>query len=193
MQFQGPIHALHQMTISIAVSARRAFMLPADLATAKAHFRDFRRMLRCLPELRLVKTHAQGQYRIRYGAAEGGVYRVDLYSDINAQFDDAAGVLEVTPLQGIPAVASRATPGSLTGQGDYSSRLTLRAAGRGTEAAYEVRISAALAKPVGLKLIPDAAVGRFVEMVVRRRIEDITDAFIARAVEGLRPQRRGSA
>jgi len=181
------------MTISIAVSARRLFSLPADLPTTGAHFRDVRRMLRCLPDLRVVKKHAQGQYRIRYSAAEGGVYRVDLYSDIEARFDDATGVLDVTPLQGIPPVASRATLGSLTGQGDYASRLTLRAAGAETKATYEVRISAALAKPVGLKLIPDAAVGRFVEMVVRRRIEEITDAFIARAIDDLRPQRRGSA
>ena len=178
------------MMISIAVSARRVFTLPADLPTTKAHFRDFRQTLRYLPDIRLVKTYARNQYRICYSAAEGGVYRVDLYSDIQAGFDDAENILRVTPLQGMPAVASKATVGSLTGQGDYSSRLILLAAGLRTKACYEVHINAALAKPVGLKLVPNPAVRLFVERVVRRRIQEITDAFIQRAIEGLQPQQR---
>ena len=179
--------------INIAVSARRVFTLPAGLATTKAHLRDFRQTLQYLPDLCLVKTYAPNQYRILYSATEAGVYRVDLHSDIQAQFDDAEDILYVTPLQGFPAVASRATLGSLTGQGDYSSRLMLRAAGRHTNARYEVRITAALPKPVGLKLVPNAAVRLLVERVVRRRVQEITDAFIERSIEGLHSPHRNPA
>ena len=178
------------MTISIAVSARRVFTLPADLAATRAQFRDFRQTLRYLPDLRLVKTHAPDQYRILYSAAQAGVYRVNLYSDIQACFDEAEDTLYVTPLNGFPAVASKATLASLTGQGDYSSRLRLRSAGQRTNAEYEVQIRATLAKPVGLKLIPDPAVRLFVERVVRRRVQEIADAFIRRSIEALRPQPR---
>ena len=178
------------MTISIAVSARRVFTLPVDLRTSREHFRDFQQTLRYLPDLGLVKTYAQDQYRIVYSAAHAGVYRVELYSDIQARFDDAEDVLYVTPLEGIPAVASKATLGSLTGQGEYSSRLAFRAAGTRTNAAYDVRISATLAKPLGLKLIPDRAVRLFVERVVQRRIKEITDAFIQRAIAALRAQQQ---
>lgn len=176
--------------ISIAVSARRAFTLPADLPTTKAHFRDFRQMLQYLPDLFLIKTYAQNQHRILYSAAEAGVYRVDLYSDIQARFDEGEDILYVTPLKGIPAVASKATLGSLTGQGDYSSRLTLQSAGLCTNAKYDVRITATLPKPVGLKLIPNPAVRLFVERVVRRRVQQITDVFIQRSINGLQPQHR---
>jgi hypothetical protein len=48
-----------------------------------------------------------------------------------------------------------------------------------------VRIKATLAKPVGLKLVPNQAVELFVERVVQRRIKEITDAFIQRAVASL--------
>jgi hypothetical protein len=106
------------MMINIAVSARRGFTLAVDLATARAHFRDFRKTLRFLPDLSLVGTYARGQYRILYSAAHAGVYRVDLYSDIQAQFDEAEDTLYVTPLAGIPARASKATLGALTGQAD---------------------------------------------------------------------------
>lgn len=178
------------MMISIAVSARRVFALPADLPTTKAHFRDFRKTLQYLPDLCLVRTYAQDQYRILYSAAEAGVYRVDLYSDIQARFDEAEDILFVTPLNGISPVASKATLGSLTGQGDYLSRLILRSAGPCTNAEYDVRITATLAKPVGLKLIPNPAVRYVVERVVRRRIKEITDVFIRRSIEGLHPQHR---
>ncbi len=176
--------------IRIAVSARRVFTLPADLPASRAHFRDFRHMLEHLPDLCLVKTYAPGQYRILYSAAEGGVYRVDLYSDIETRFDETEDALCVTPLKGIAPVASKATLGSLTGQGDYTSRLILRSAGAQTNARYDVRIAATLAKPVGLKLIPNPAVRLFVERVVRRRIQEIADVFIQRSIRGLQPQQR---
>jgi hypothetical protein len=176
--------------IRIAVSARRVFTLPADLPTSRAHFRDFRQTLDYLPYLSLIKTYARGQYRILYSAAERGVYRVDLYSDIQTRYDEAEDALCATPLKGIPPVAAKATLGSLTGQGDYASRLTLRSAGLQTNARYEVRITANLPKPVGLKWIPDRAVRLYVEQVVRRRIQEIADVFIQRSIKGLQPQQR---
>ncbi len=179
--------------ISIAVTARRVFTLPADLPTTKARFRDFKRTLEYLPDIRVVKTYAQNQYRILYSAAHAGVYRVDLYSDVQARFDEVEDTIHVTPLKGIPAVASRATLASLTGQGDYSSRLIFRSAGPRTNASYEVRISATLPKPVGLKLIPNPAARLLVERVVRRRVQEITDVFIRRSIEGLHPQHRNPA
>lgn len=179
--------------INIAVCARRVFTLPAELPTARAHLREFRQTLRYLPDIHLIKTYAPDQYRIVYSAAEAGVYRVDLYSDIQARFDEAEDTLCVSPLTGLPPVASKATLASLTGQGDYSSRLTLRSAGARTNARYEVRIAATLPKPVGLKLIPDTAVRLFIERVVRRRIREISEAFILRSIEGLHPRRRNAA
>jgi hypothetical protein len=175
--------------IEIAVCVGRAFTLPVDLAAARRHFRDFRQILEYLPDLRLVRTYARDQYRILYSATHAGVYRVDLYSDVRARFDQAEDALCVTPLQGFAPVASKATPASLTGQGDYFSRLRFRAAGARTDADYEVQITAALPKPVGLKLVPNAAVRLFVERVVRQRIQELTDAFIRRSTEGPPPRK----
>ncbi len=179
--------------IDIAVSARRVFTLPVDLAAARRQFCDFRQMLRYLPDLRLVQTHARDQYRVLYSATHAGVYRVDLYSDIWARFDAAEDALCVSPLQGIPPIASRVTLASLTGQGAYSSRLILRSAGAHTSAKYEVRITAALPKPLGSILLPNQAVRLFIERVVRRRVQEMTDAFIQRSIAGLQAQQRDPA
>lgn len=175
------------------MSAQRAFTLPIDLAAARAHFRDFRQTLQYLPDLCLVKIYAPDQYRILYSAVHAGVYRVDLYSDIRVQHDETGDVFRVSPLRGIAPAAPKVTLGSLTGQGNYSSRLSLRAAGACTSARYDVRITATLPKPMGLKLVPDAAVRLFVERVVRRRVQEISDSFMQRSIERLRPRHRASA
>jgi hypothetical protein len=172
--------------LNIAVSDHREFTLAADLQAAAAHFRDFAKTLQDLPELRLAKTHANEKYRIVYSAAVAGVYRVDLYSDIQAQFDERDYVLVVSPLRGIAPVRPHVTLGSLTGQGEYSSRLALRAAGARTAATYDLAIAAAIPKPLALGLLPDAVARSAVERVVRRRVQEITDRFIERSIARLR-------
>ena len=75
---------------------------------------------------------------------------------------------------------------SLTGQGTYRSRSAFQAAGPHTSITYDVEIEAAVPKRLEWKLIPDAVITRLVEDVVQRRLNEITDTFIARSLDGLR-------
>ncbi len=173
--------------IHIAVSAQRVFTVPVDLARTTAHFRDFRHTLAYLaPHLRLVATYAPDQYRMRYSVTEAGVYRVAFYCDIQVQYDESSQVLHVTPLEGVPPVAARATLNALTGQGYYRSRSAFQPAGPHTNITYDVEIQAAVPKRLEWKLIPDAVITRVVEDVVQRRLNEITDTFIARSLDGMR-------
>ena len=109
--------------IHIAVSAQRVFTVPAELARATANFRDFGHTLDYLaPHLRLAATYARDQYRMLYSVTEAGVYRVAFYCDIQVRYDESSQILRVTPLEGVPPVAPKATLNSLTGQGTYRSR-----------------------------------------------------------------------
>jgi hypothetical protein len=174
--------------IDIAVSAQRVFTIPADLARTTLHFRDFGHTLSYLaPHLRLVTTYAGDQYRLLYSATEAGVYQIAFYCDIQVQFDEVNQVLRVAPLAGIPPVAPRATLNSLTGQGYYGSQAVFRAAGPHTSVQYEVEIEARVPKRLEWALIPDPVIKRVVEDTVQRRLQEITDTFIARSIEGLRP------
>jgi len=174
--------------INIAVSAQRVFTVPADLARTTAHLRDFGHTLGCLaPHLRRVATYARDQYRMLYSVTEAGVYRVAFYCDIQVEFDESSQILRVTPLAGIPPVAAKATLKSLTGQGTYRSQTAFQPAGPHTRITYDVEIKAAVPKRLEWKLIPDAVITRLVEDVVQRRLEQITDTFIARSIDGLRP------
>jgi hypothetical protein len=173
--------------IRIAVSARRVFTMPADLATTMAYFRDFERTIRDLHHLSLVKTYARDQYRILYSAAEAGIYHVAFYCDIQVQFDAINQAIRVIPLTGIPPVPPKVTINSMTGQGYYASHSGFRSAGTNTRVEYEVEIKAEVPKRLEMKLVPDALVKRILEKTVRQRLQVITDAFIGRTMDGMRP------
>ena len=173
--------------IHIAVCAQRVFTVPAGLARTTAYFRDFGHTLACLaPHLRLVATYARDQYRMLYSVTEAGVYRVGFYCDIQVRYDESSQVLRVTPLDGVPPVAPKATLSSLTGQGTYRSRSAFQADGPHTSITYDVEIEAEMPKRLEWRLIPDAAITRLVEDVVQHRLNEITDTFIARSLDGLR-------
>jgi LytS/YehU family sensor histidine kinase len=53
--------------------------------------------------------------------------------------------------------------------------------------AQRVFIEAEVPKRLEWKLIPDAVITRLVEDVVQHRLNEITDTFIARSIDGLRP------
>jgi hypothetical protein len=173
--------------IHIAVSDQRVFTVPAGLARTTAHFRDFGHTLDNLaPHLRRVATYARDQYRMLYSVTEAGVYRVAFYCDIQVRYDESSQILHVMPLEGVPPVAPKATLNSLTGQGTYRSRSGFQSTGPHTRITYNVEIRAAVPKRLEWKLIPDSVITRLVEDVVQRRLNEITDTFIARSIDGLR-------
>ena len=177
--------------ISIAVSDQRVFNLPADLATALDYFGDFERTIGELLHLEVVKWHAPNQYRILYSAAEGGIYRVALFCDLQVEYDAARQTIRVMPLEGMAPVAAKVTLNSLTGQGTYASRSVFQAAGAMTRVHYAVEIGGRLPKPIGMRFFPEAVIQRLVENVVRQRLQEITDAFIRGSIDGLAQQKAG--
>jgi hypothetical protein len=171
--------------LRISVSVHRKFDIPCDLPGVEAHFSDFGRMLEDLPALTVSRVWGPHQYRICYSANIAGVYQVDLFSDVQARFTAESHALVVSPLRGITPVAAQATLQSLTGQGDYSSRLVLSAKEHSTVATYDITIAAEIPKPARLSLLPDAMARMAVQAVVQRRVQELADVFIARTLNRL--------
>jgi hypothetical protein len=168
--------------IQVAVSVQRSFLFPADVRTTSGFFREFRRVLGYLPHLRLVKTFGPDQYRVLFTTTEAGVYRLAFYCDLQVNYDEQFETLHVTPLTGFPAVPAKASIGSLTGQGSYSSLSVLRPLAGGTHVDYEVKITATVAKRLEWRLIPDRAVEHIANERTRQRLAEMTDHFIARSI-----------
>lgn len=172
--------------IHLAVSVQRSFFFPADLAATSAYLRDLGRVLGYLPYLRLVKTFAPNQYRILYTANESGIYRLAFYCDLQVHYNETSQTIYITPLAGIPPVQAKATLNSLTGQGYYSSKSVLRSSGKDTRVDYSVAITAAVPKRLEWRLIPDRIIEHVAENRTRQRLSDMTDQFIARAIDEFR-------
>ncbi|MGB8645378.1 MAG: DUF1997 domain-containing protein [Anaerolineae bacterium] len=172
--------------IDIAVSVRRTFVFPAALPATMAYLADFRQVLSYLPHLRLVKVHAANQYRILYQATQAGVYRISFYCDLQVHLDAANRILSVTPLAGIPPVSSRVTLNSLAGQGYYSSQSAFEPAGDHTRVDYVVEIKARIPKRLQLRLVPDRVFKDLAQELVRQRLEEMTEEFIAHLTDRYR-------
>ena len=172
----------HPDTVPLAVSVRRVFVFPADQAHTTAYFCDFTRVLSHLPHLQLIKTHAANQYRILYSATEAGVLHVTFFCDVQAYYDEANRTFHVDPLAGIPPVRPEVAFNSITGQGYYTSRSVFRPAGPDTQIEYSIEIKADLPRRRELDWMPKAIVKRLAEDVVRRRLREITAAFISRSL-----------
>jgi hypothetical protein len=178
--------------IRIAGSVRRSFLFPADLPAACAYFGDFNRIAGYLPHIGLVKAYAPTHFRMLYHTTELGVYRVRIYCDLEARFDEKKHILYVAPLNGRPPVKSRVTINSLTAQGMYMSESAFRAAGGHTRVDYHLVLKARLPKPLGLKLIPDGILERIAHNITMWRIHEIADGFVERSInEFERGKRRG--
>ena len=175
----------HLETVTLAVSAQRVFVVPADLARTTTYFCDFTRVLSHLPHLRLITTHAANQYRILYSATEAGVLHVTFFCDVQAYYAEANRTFHVIPLIGIPPVKQEAAFNSITGQGYYSSRSVFRPSGPNTQIDYSIEIRGDLPIRRELDWMPKAMVKRLAEDVVRRRLSEITVAFISRSLAEL--------
>jgi hypothetical protein len=172
--------------IKIAGAAHRSFDFPADLATTRAFFQDFGRILGYLPHIRLAKSFTANHFRMLYHTTELGIYDVQIYCDLEAQFGAGEDVLHIRPWAVISPVKPRATINSLTAQGRYVSKSIFRAAGRYTRIDYELKLRADLVKPFGLILVPDSILQCIAVSITRRRIHEIADGFVERAIREYR-------
>lgn len=171
--------------LQISVSSHRIFEIGCDLARVEQHLCNFGRVLEDLPALKVRDVWGPHQYRIAYSAVIAGVYQVDVLSDVQVRLDRTNHVLAVSPLQGPPAVAARATLRSLTGQGQYTSTMALQDQHGRTAVTYDVGIAATLPKPLRLRLLPDLIARNAVQAVVKHRLDEMTHLFIARTIQRL--------
>jgi hypothetical protein len=185
------------IVITIAGSTHRSFTFPADLPTACAYYGDYTHIFSYLPHIRLVTIYAPGQFRMLYHTHELGIYRVQIYCDLQAKFDEKKRALCIVPLPGIPTIRPRVTLNSLTAQGHYESETVFHPAGNHTRVEYRLNLGAKMYKPLGLSLAPDSVLEQVARSITQARIREITDSFVERSIEdylqGTTPPRRRAA
>lgn len=168
--------------IKINGSSHQRFSFPDEVASATRYYRDFDRILGHLPHISLVQKFGPGQYRALYHTTELGVYRVKIYCDLQVQYDAATQTLRVVPLTGLPPIKQAVSVQALVAQGYFTSRSVFMARGEETEIDYQLELTAALPKPLGLSLVPDAVMNQIAHSITDWRIHEIATGFIERSV-----------
>jgi hypothetical protein len=168
--------------IKINGSSHQRFSFPDEVAAATRYYRDFDRILGYLPHISLVQKFGPGQYRALYHTTELGVYRVKIYCDLQVQYDAAARTLRVSPLPGWPPIKQSVSVQALVAQGYFTSRSVFMTRGEETEIDYQLELTAALPKPLGLSLVPDAVMSQIAHSITDWRIHEIATGFIERSV-----------
>ena len=168
--------------ITLDGSTQRQFVFPDTLAAATRYYRNFDAIFDLLPHISLVQKYGPNRYRALYHTIELGVYRVKIYCDLQVHFDEAHQTLNVTPLIGPTPVRQFVSVQALVAQGQFTSQSVFVARGDETRIDYTLRIAAALPKPLGLSLVPDAMMNQITHSIADWRIHEIAGGFIDRSI-----------
>lgn len=174
--------------ITLNGSTHRQFAFPDTLAAATRYYRNFDAIFDFLPHISLVQKHGPNTFRALYHTIELGVYRVKIYCDLHVHFDEASQTLTVTPWTGLVPVKQSVSVQALVAQGQFSSRSVFTAHGDETQIEYSLQLRAALPKPFGLSLVPDAVMNQITHSIADWRIHEIAGGFIDRSIAAYRAQ-----
>lgn len=181
--------------IDIAGSTHRAYLFPSARPAAYEFYSDFGRVVSHLALISLQQPYGQDRYRLLYHSIELGVYRVRILCDVHVRLDRAAWTLRVEPWVAPVPVVPEAGMALTQGQGLFASESIFHDEGDHTRVEYRLSLGARLPVPIGLRLVPHALLDGIAHSITTRRMQDITDRFIARSIsafeKGRRPRPRG--
>jgi hypothetical protein len=123
-----------------------------------------------------------------YKAIELGIYRVEIFCDLQVKCERETNILTIEPSNSlIKPVKPRAGLYSLTGQGYYSSQTIFRADGKATKIDYTLELHSELPVPIGLRLMPEGLINNIAGTITNWRIQEIAEGFIEKSITAYKP------
>jgi hypothetical protein len=168
--------------IHIAGSTNRTFSFPAPLKTAFEFYSDMERTLGFLTHVSLTHRYNEQQYRMLYHTTELGIYRIQLFCDIDIQMDRDAWILGIQPSKSFAPVEQEVGLYSISGQGIYSSQSIFKPVGNRTEIEYRLKLQAYLPVPYGVRFVPTPVLNSAAHRITEWRIHEIVQGFIDRSI-----------
>lgn len=173
--------------IEIAAAAQRSFIFPAGFAAAFEYYADLDNTFSHLPHISLVKQYADGGFRMAFSTTELGIYRVRIYCDLQAEINQAGGVLRMKPLETVKAAKREAGLNSLSAPGNFASQSIFHPQGEQTRIDYTLDLNARLPVPLGLRFMPEKVVEAIARSITQRRFQETVDGFIERSLAAYKP------
>lgn len=169
--------------IELSGTTKLTYLFPAALPETVAYYANLPRTLSMLRHISIVHQFGEGQFRMLYSTVELGLYRVRLYCDLEAAFEDGGRLLSIRPLDGFPPVQSEASLYALTAQGFYSSQSLFSENGDGTHVEFSLQLRAHLPVPFGIRLMPEGILNYIADNISQRRMQEIAQGFIQASIK----------
>jgi hypothetical protein len=169
--------------IAIDGHVRRSFIFPAGIDVAFRFYRDLPRDFSFLRHIYVVRDNKSGCYRLKYETVEMGLYRVQIFCDVMAQFDQNPLTITFVSCPNEEPIPQKAGLHSLIAMGAYQSRSLFEDFNGQTLIHFELSLHANLSVPIGLAMIPAPVRKRVAQGISRYRIREIADSFISRSIK----------
>jgi hypothetical protein len=125
-----------------------------------------------------------------YNTTELGIYRVNIFCDVQMGVDPVRNRLLIQPLHnGYSPTKSSFGLYSLTGQGYYSSESIFSADGDQTAIDYKLYIHANLPVPLALRPMPEKVISKIANEITHWRMREIADGFMQRTIQAFAASR----
>jgi len=170
--------------IKLSASYHRIFIFPARLDTCFTYYSALNQTLSFLPHISIVKSYNSNQFRVLYNTTELGIYRVNIFCDVQMHLDPIGNRLIIRPFQNGPSPA-KSSFGlySLTGQGHYSSESIFSADGEQTAIDFKLHMHSSLPVPLALRPIPENVISKIANEITHWRMREIADGFMQRSIQ----------
>ena len=170
--------------IKISATYHHNFTFPADLDACFAYYSRLSQTLSFLPHISIVKSYREDQFRVLYSTTELGIYRVNIYCDLQLNADSAEYRLVIQPLEnGTSPTKTSFGLYSLTGQGYYSSESILSRDGDQTAIDFRLQLHSSLPVPLALRLMPENVISKIANEITHWRMREIADGFMRRSIQ----------
>lgn len=168
--------------IRILGTVQRSFVFPGKIEAAFDYYADMDGSLRFLSHISTVERYTPEKYRMLFSTIELGIYRVNIFCDIQVHLNQQNKILRILPFKEVEPVPPKAGVYSLTSQGYFSSESRFKAAGEQTEIDYQLNLRAEMPAPYGLRFMPDTIINTIARNITHWRIQETAGDFIERSV-----------
>lgn len=175
--------------IKLIGQVKRSFEFPAELEQTFTYFSDVPRLIGYLPYITLQHQQENGDIRVRFSSTELASYQFNVICDFQVILDDATYVLEIRPVDNLPAIQPVSTANSTTARGYFACLATFTPAVSGhTQIDYTIEINGKVPRPKGLRFMPGAVINRVAKSIANGRLKEIADGFVENTTEAFLAQ-----
>ena len=169
--------------IQVAGSVSRSFLFPASREIAANYYQDFKRVVKHLSLISMVKQIEADKFRVMYNSTELGIYNIKIYCDVQTIFDENESVLIVQTIDDHPKMPAKSGWNSSEAHGAFASQSVFYKEGDQTRIEYKLHLRAVVPPPLALRVVPTGVLDQIAGNITAWRMDTIVDQFVRSTIK----------